>query len=77
MTTIVSEKGQITIPKALRDRLGIRAGQALEVREDHGRLILTKAATRDPLDSLVGILKLDKSTDEFIEELRGPADACD
>lgn len=40
-TTIVSEKGQITIPKRLRDRMGLRKGQVLEIREQHGRLILT------------------------------------
>jgi len=77
MTTTVSEKGQITIPKRLRDRLGIRPGQELEVKEDHGNLILSKCVARDPLDRLVGILKLDKSSDEIIEELRGPVDACD
>lgn len=74
MTTTVSEKGQITIPKKLRDRLGIRPGQALEVREDHGRLVMTKVIEQDPVDRVFGILELDKSTDEIIEELRGPAD---
>lgn len=74
MTTTVSEKGQITIPKKLRDRLGIRPGQALEVREDHGRLVMTKVIEQDPVDRVFGILELDKSTDEILEELRGPAD---
>ncbi len=36
MKTIVSEKGQITIPKPLRRRLGIRAGQQLNVHEQGG-----------------------------------------
>jgi antitoxin PrlF len=31
-TTTVSEKGQITLPKALRDRLGIRPGSRLAFR---------------------------------------------
>lgn len=31
MKTTVSKKGQITIPKASRDRLGIRPGQELAV----------------------------------------------
>ncbi len=77
MTAIVSEKGQITIPKALRERLGIRPGQPLEVREEQGRLVLTKAVTGSGIDSLVGILKPGKSTDALIERLRGPVDACD
>jgi AbrB family looped-hinge helix DNA binding protein len=72
MKTIVSEKGQITIPKPLRVRLGIRRGQVLEVREERGRLVMSKQAPpRDAIDKLFGILKLGRSTDEIIEELRG------
>jgi len=33
-TATVSEKGQITLPKALRDRLGIRPGSQLELRAE-------------------------------------------
>jgi AbrB family looped-hinge helix DNA binding protein len=72
MKTTVSEKGQITIPKPLRLRLGIRTGQVLEVREERGRLVMSKqTAPRDGIDDLYGILKLGRSTDEIIDELRG------
>lgn len=72
MKTVVSEKGQITIPKPLRDRLGLRTGQVLEVREERGRLIMSKQTMpRDAFDQVYGILKLDRSTDELIDELRG------
>lgn len=77
MKTIVSEKGQITIPKALRDRLGIRPGQVLEVREEQGALVLAKRLAPDALDGLYGSLDLGSTPDEFIEELRGPVDAVD
>jgi AbrB family looped-hinge helix DNA binding protein len=73
MKTTVSEKGQITIPKPLRVRLGIRAGQVLEVKEERGRLVMCKQArSHDAIDKLFGILKLDRSTDEIMDELRGP-----
>jgi AbrB family looped-hinge helix DNA binding protein len=39
MKTIVSEKGQITIPKAVRDKLGIVAGTVLEVDSVEGKLV--------------------------------------
>jgi antitoxin PrlF len=72
MKTIVSEKGQITIPKPLRVRLGIRKGQVLDVREDRGRLVMTKhKPPRDAIDELYGILKLGRSTNEIMDELRG------
>jgi AbrB family looped-hinge helix DNA binding protein len=75
MKTTVSEKGQITIPKALRERLGIRPGQVLEVREERGRLVMSKRADVDPFTELTGILKVDRSSDELIAEMRGPPDA--
>ncbi|HMD95811.1 MAG TPA: AbrB/MazE/SpoVT family DNA-binding domain-containing protein [Terriglobia bacterium] len=72
MKTVVSEKGQITIPKPLRVRLGIRTGQVLEVCEERGRLVMTKhEPPRDAIDELYGILKLGRSTDEIMGELRG------
>ena len=49
MKSVVSEKGQVTIPKALRDRLGLRPGTELEFRTEHGQLIGVKAATEDPV----------------------------
>ena len=43
-TLIVSERGQITLPKEMRKRLGINAGTALVVEEDDGKLTLRPAA---------------------------------
>jgi len=74
-TAQVSEKGQVTIPKALRERLGIRAGEILEFREERGKLVATKARLEDPIAALRGILKTDKTTDEFMNEIRGEPDA--
>lgn len=71
MKTVVSEKGQITIPKPLRVRLGLRKGQVLDVSEDKGKLVLAKRTRRDAIDELYGSLKLGRRTDEIINELRG------
>lgn len=70
MKAIVSEKGQVTIPKPLRDRLGIRPGQALDFEEERGRLVASKAVAQDPVDAVYGILDADESTDRVIEQLR-------
>ena len=70
MKTTVSEKGQVTIPKRLRVRLGIRAGQVLEVDEQRGRLVVTKFAGRDPVEEVFGILKLGRPTEKLLAELR-------
>jgi AbrB family looped-hinge helix DNA binding protein len=74
MKAMVSEKGQVTIPKALRDRLGIQPGDALDFEADAGRLVARKAEPLDPVDAVWGILEPTIPTDEFIDEIRGPAE---
>lgn len=75
MKTVLSERGQVVIPKPLRVRLGLRPGQQLECREVKGRLVLEKAnGPADALKSVYGILKLGRSTDELINGLRGSPD---
>ena len=75
MKSIVSEKGQVTIPKKVRDRLGIRPGQVLDFHADQGRLIGVKATAEDPVESVFGILDLGTSADEAMKRLRGEPDA--
>ncbi len=75
MKSSVSEKGQVVIPKPLRDRLGIRPGQELDFEEDHGRLIATKVRAEDSVESVYGILASRESTNALMRRLRGPAKA--
>lgn len=75
MKAIVSERGQVTIPKGVRDRLGIRPGQALDFEAEDGRLVARKILAVDPVDAAFGILKGLPSTDEIIRSLRGDPDA--
>ena len=74
MRSTVSEKGQITVPKRLRDQLGIRAGDQLELVEEEGRLVATKARSRDPVEAVYGLLSMKATTDETIRALRGTPD---
>lgn len=75
MKSTVSEKGQVTIPKRLRERLGIRPGQVLDFDEDRGRLVATKVSTRDAVDELYGVLEGKQRTDTLMRRLRGEPDA--
>jgi antitoxin PrlF len=75
MKSVVSERGQVTIPKALREQLGIRPGAVLDFEEDHGRLIARKLAAIDPVDAVFGVLRLPRGTDAFLADLRGSAEA--
>ena len=71
MKATVSEKGQVTIPKPLRQRLGIKAGQVLEFSEEKGRLIAKKAGIADPVSSVTGVIKTGMPTDQMMKLLRG------
>jgi antitoxin PrlF len=75
MKAVVSEKGQVTIPKRLRDRLGIRAGTVLEFREERAELVATKALTEDPVEAAYGVLVTRASSDSLVAEMRGEPDA--
>lgn len=71
MKTTVSEKGQITIPKAVRTKLGLRPGTVLELEANRGRLIGRKAGGRDVIDELYGSLPMDEPVDDYLERTRG------
>lgn len=71
MKAIISEKGQVTIPKAVRTKLGLRPGTVLEFEADRGRLIGRKAGGRDVIDELYGSITMDEPVDDYIERVRG------
>jgi AbrB family looped-hinge helix DNA binding protein len=71
MRSVVSEKGQVTIPKPLRDRLGIRPGAVLEFRAEAGTLVAVKADGEDVVATLYGIVDIGRPVDDLVEELRG------
>ena len=71
MKAVVAERGQVTIPKRLRERLGIRPGTVLEFREEADRLVAEKAETAGALDRWYGSLGHQRRTDNIIRSLRG------
>lgn len=76
MRSTVTAKGQVTIPKPIRERLGLRPGEVLEFEEDAGGTVVArKAATRSPVDELYGVLRLTAWTDELVEHLRGDGES--
>ena len=73
MVSRLTTKGQVTIPKPLRDSLGLEPGHELEFEEREGTLIVRHRAPVDPLRRLVGLLPNHIDVDAYLEETRGPA----
>jgi AbrB family looped-hinge helix DNA binding protein len=73
MKAIVSEKGQVTIPKACRDRLGLRAGSVLDFEARDGRLVGVKLQAEDPFRRWRGKARLPGglSVDRYLQKIRG------
>jgi antitoxin PrlF len=75
MEATVAERGQITLPKAVRDALGLTKGTKLKVELIEGRIVLRKDVD-DALSRLRGRFKLAEgfaSTDDAMRALRGRA----
>jgi len=72
MRAVVSEKGQVTIPKAVRDRLGLRAGTVVEFRAENGRLVGAKAMSEDVFRKWRGRGRLPKglTVDGYLARVR-------
>lgn len=72
MKSTIDSAGRVVIPKALRQRLGLRGGEALEIRERDGQIVIEPAATpmslieRDGTVAAVPEEELPPLTDEVV-----------
>lgn len=69
----VTTKGQVTLPKEVRERMGIEAGDEIDFQEKRGFYILRKKAKPSPFDKWMGYLRQKKGErpDDIVEALRG------
>ena len=75
--TRMTAKGQVTIPKRLRDFLGLKPGSEVEfVVGGDGQVALRTKERRSKgrFEALRGTLDLGMTTDEFMRFLRGDPD---
>lgn len=71
MKARIAERGQVTIPKVFRERLGLQPGTVLEFSEENGRLVAVKVMAADPVEQVYGCLGTGKRTDRLMASLRG------
>ncbi len=67
----ITEQGQVTIPKHLRDRFGMTANVEVDITPtEQGLLIRKRPAGKHPVERVYGILN-GGNTDEYLDEVRG------
>ena len=65
----VTAKGQVTIPKNVREELGIKPGTDIDFRENNGRFYIvriTEPTVTGKLNKLRGIATAKMTTDEIM-----------
>jgi len=70
----IAERGQVVIPKAIRDQMGLTPGTLLTFTVEGGKLVIRKKVD-DAFSRARGILKLEpgETVDSIMRELRGRA----
>jgi len=71
MEAKVAERGQVTIPKPLRNKLGLTKGAIIDFEVKDGKLIGRKCTIDDAINEVRGCIDLGMSTDEFMKVIRG------
>lgn len=73
----LTSKGQVTLPKRMRDHLGLKPGSEIEFTINNRGEIVLKSKEKRPksrFDAIRGTLDLGMTTDEFMRFLRGDPD---
>ena len=76
MTTTMTSKGQVTIPKRVRDAAGLEPGKPVNVEFAGGKVLLspakklTKSDFEKRLEKVRAKFKLGMTTDEYLDLIR-------
>ncbi|MHB1032964.1 MAG: AbrB/MazE/SpoVT family DNA-binding domain-containing protein [Pirellulaceae bacterium] len=76
----VTSKGQVTLPKSVRDALGIEPGTEVEFEVEDGRVVLRKRVPMEAFAEWEGRLRgklVGASVDETMEMLRSHTSRLD
>jgi AbrB family looped-hinge helix DNA binding protein len=67
----VTSKGQVTIPKEIRERLGIQPGDEIEFEETDEGYVIRKDIEENRFEKWRGVVDTDQTVKERMADLRG------
>ncbi len=71
LESVISERGQITLPKELRDHLGLKPGTVVAfVPSDQG-ILIKRSSSSSSLREVFGVVKDKIPTDDYLRQIRG------
>ncbi len=70
----ITSKGQITIPKEIRDTLGVSSGDKILFEKRNGDIIIKKAQKNDVVSVLDQTQPLGKKAEKILKDIRGEWD---
>ena len=71
----VGERGQVTLPKELREEFGISGGDEVEIRKESGKIVIERPVTRD--DMAAGYRARTEQLCDLHEEMEGVSREAD
>jgi AbrB family looped-hinge helix DNA binding protein len=73
MKSVISSKGQVTVPAEIREKLGLLPGTVVTFQlSNEGALLKKGGPDTHPVDVVYGKLKLRRPVDELLDGMRGP-----
>ncbi len=73
--TKVTRKGQVTIPRKIRELLDIRPGTSVIFKVVEGKCVIEKEISLNNINKWIGYLGTKRKTDNLIKEIRGEIDS--
>jgi AbrB family looped-hinge helix DNA binding protein len=71
----VGQRGQVTLPKELRERLGLHGGDEVLVYEEGGRIVIEKPMTREEVAE--GYRRRADRDRQLVQEMEGTSSEAD
>ena len=73
MKSVISSKGQITVPVEIRSKLGLNPGTVVTFQlTKKGALLRKGSSGQHPVEQVYGMLNTNRRTDDLLDEIRGP-----